>query len=115
MAIKRDPFKVLGIDRTKYNDADLKQLYLDLIRKYNPEKRPEKFEEIRSAYNLIKNSKSPYDVLAVAPVELTTNTMSREDLSKKLEEDLGIKSKKINFKKTMLLKKLEDIINDSGN
>ncbi|MEI6092215.1 MAG: DnaJ domain-containing protein [bacterium] len=115
MAIKRDPFKVFGIDRTKYNEAELKQMYLDLIRKYNPEKRPEKFEEIRSAYNFIKNAKSPYDALALAPVEMASTCLTKEELAMRLEDELGIKNKKINFKKTMLLKKLEDIINDTGN
>ncbi|MEI6080684.1 MAG: DnaJ domain-containing protein [bacterium] len=115
MAVKKDPFKALGIDRTKYTEAELKQTYLELIRKYTPEKRPEKFEEVRSAYNIIKNARSPYDVLAVSPVEMTESTMSKEQLRDKLEEDLGIKDKKVSFKKNIVLKKLEEILNDSGN
>jgi curved DNA-binding protein CbpA len=115
MAVKRDPFKVLGIDRTKYTEAELKDAYLNLIRKYGPEKRPDKFEEVRSAYNIIKNAKSPYDVLAVSPVEMTTGKLSKEELTATLEDDLGIRKQKIDIKKGVLLKKLEDIINDTGN
>ena len=119
MAVKRDPFKVLGIDRTKYTEAELKVAYLNLIRKYGPEKRPDKFEEVRSAYNIIKNARSPYDVLAVSPVEMAADKLSgklsKEELTATLEDDLGIRKQKIDIKKGVLLKKLEDIINDTGN
>jgi len=115
MAVKRDPFKVLGMDRTKYTDAELKQVYLDLIRKYNPENRPEKFEEIRSAYNIVKSAKSPYDILAISPVCMTESDLSRVELASKIEAELGIQKQRISFKKSILLKKLEEIVNDSGN
>ena len=115
MAVKRDPFKVLGIDRTKYTDAELKQVYLDLIRKYNPETRPEKFEEIRTAYNIVKSAKSPYDILAISLVEMTESNLSKAELAAKIEDELGIQKQKISFKKSILLKKLEEIVNDSGN
>ncbi|MCX6113465.1 MAG: DnaJ domain-containing protein [Proteobacteria bacterium] len=115
MAVKRDPFKILGIDRTKYTDAELKQTYLNLVKKYNPEKRPEKFEEIRSAYNTLKNARSPYDILAISPVEMIESNLSRTELAAKIEDELGIQKQKISFKKGVLLKKLEEIVNDFGN
>jgi len=80
--MKNDPFKVLSIDPGKYDEASLKKRYLELIQKYTPEKRPEKFEEIRTAYNTIKNARSPYEALSLAPIDMTGNitTLTKEEL-----------------------------------
>jgi len=113
----KNPFKILNMNPGKYDEASLKKRYLELIQKYTPDKRPEKFEEIRSAYNTIKNAKSPYEALSLAPVDMTGNskTLTKVELKDRLEENLGIKKARVNLKKDSLLKKLEEITNDTGN
>ncbi|MFH1223053.1 MAG: DnaJ domain-containing protein [Pseudomonadota bacterium] len=114
--MKKNPFKVLNVNPAKYDDNSLKKAYLELIKKYTPENSPEEFEEIRTAYNTIRNAKSPYEMLSLAPVNMTginTPLLAKDHLKAVLEEKLGIKKAKINLKKNSLLKELEEIINDT--
>jgi len=115
MIKKQNPFKTFGIEPGKYTDSSLKIIYLELIKKYPPEKNPEKFEEMRAAYNTLKSAKSPYDTLSIAPVKMVDSTKTKEELLKSLEIKLGIEKKKIEYKRNMLLKHLEEITNDIGN
>ncbi len=115
MTKKQNPFKIFGIEPGKYTDNSLKTIYLELIKKYPPEKNPEKFEEIRSSYNTLKNAKSPYDALSIAPVKMIASTTTKEELLKSLEIKLGIEKKKTEYKRNMFLKHLEEITNDIGN
>lgn len=49
-----DPMKVLGISANA--DAEtIRQRYLELIRTYSPERDPERFREIRAAYELVSD------------------------------------------------------------
>ena len=112
---RKDPFQVLNLDPNKYNDETLKKNYLELIKKYTPEKRPDKFEEIRTAYTALKNARSPYDLMALAPVRMCETTSSKEDLVNEFENRLGITEAKIKDKKSTLLNRLEEILNDTGN
>lgn len=111
---RRNPFQVLNLDPSKYTEETLKKNYLELIKKYTPEKRPDKFEEIRTAYSELKNAKSTYDVMALAPVKMC-DTVSNDELVKELENRIGITDAKIKDKKSTLLNRLEEILNDTGN
>ena len=111
---KKNPFQVLNLDPSKYTEEALKKSYLELIKKYTPEKRPDKFEEIRTAYSELKNAKSTYDVMALAPVKMC-NTIDTNELVKEFENRLGITNAKIENKKSTLLNRLEEILNDTGN
>jgi curved DNA-binding protein CbpA len=51
---KLDPYRVLGIDR-RASDADIKRAYFQLVRQYPPEQAPEKFQEIRAAYEELRD------------------------------------------------------------
>lgn len=113
MALRKDPFRVLGIDRNKYKQEDLKKVYLELVKKFPPEKRPDKFEEIRFAYDLIRHAKSPYDLMAIAPISMSKTNISRQEIVTRFEEELGIKDEMIKLKKNMILNKLEEITNDT--
>jgi hypothetical protein len=113
MAVRKDPFKILGIDRNNYKHEDLKKRYLELVKKFPPEKRPDKFEEIRFSYDLIRSAKSPYDLMAVAPIAMSDRDISKQELIAKLEGDLGIRDEKVRLKKNIILNKLEEIINDT--
>lgn len=49
----RDPYAVLGVER----NADIKiikRAYFQLVRQHPPEKEPETFKEIRTAYELVR-------------------------------------------------------------
>jgi curved DNA-binding protein CbpA len=111
---RRNPFQVLNLDPGKYTEETLKKNYLELIKKYTPEKRPDKFEEIRTAYSELKNAKSTYDVMALAPVKMC-DTVTNDELVKELENRIGITDAKIKDKKSTLLNRLEEILNDTGN
>jgi len=52
-----DPYEVLGID-WKADDATIRKTYLDLVKRYPPERFPEKFRQIADAYDLVKDRKS---------------------------------------------------------
>ena len=112
---KKNPFEVLNLNPNKYTDETLKKNYLELIKKYTPEKRPDKFEEIRTAYTALKNAKSPYDLMALAPVRMCETTSTKEELVTEFENRLGITEAKIKDKKSTLLNRLEGILNDTGN
>ena len=112
---RKNPFQVLNLDPNKYTDETLKKNYLELIKKYTPEKRPDKFEEIRTAYTALKNAKSPYDLMALAPVRMCETTSTKEELVHEFENRIGITEAKIKDKKSTLLNRLEGILNDTGN
>jgi curved DNA-binding protein CbpA len=112
---KKNPFEVLNLNPNKYNEETLRKNYLELIKKYSPEKRPDKFEDIRTAYTALKNARSPYDLMALAPVRMCETTSTKEELINEFETRLGITEAKIKDKKSTLLNRLEEILNDTGN
>ncbi|MFN0120407.1 MAG: DnaJ domain-containing protein, partial [Blastocatellia bacterium] len=44
-----DPYQILGVERTA-SEAVIKQSYFALLREHSPERDPEGFKRIRSAY-----------------------------------------------------------------
>ncbi|MDQ4077555.1 MAG: DnaJ domain-containing protein [Chloroflexota bacterium] len=53
VAPARDPYAVLGVDRGS-GDAAIKRAYFQKVRQFPPESEPEKFQEIRAAYESIR-------------------------------------------------------------
>ena len=53
-AFKKSAYEVLGVE--KENLDDIKTKYLELLRKHTPEHDPEKFMEIREAFELLTKS-----------------------------------------------------------
>lgn len=49
-----DPFQVLGVSADA-DEAGLRRRYLELVRQYPPEQCPEKFAEIREAYERVQD------------------------------------------------------------
>lgn len=49
-----DPYQVLGIDPSADSEAIRKQ-YLALVREFSPERAPERFAEIRAAYETLRD------------------------------------------------------------
>jgi DnaJ-class molecular chaperone len=53
----RDPFVVLGVDDTA-GDETIRQRYLTLVRAFPPDREPDRFQEIRQAYESIRDERS---------------------------------------------------------
>ncbi len=62
------PYDVLGIDR-RAALTDIKKAYFKMVRAYPPEEQPEKFKEIRQAYEQLKSpeSRSAIDMFLLQP------------------------------------------------
>ena len=52
-----NPYLVLGIDR-RADEGEVKRAYFQLVRQYPPESAAEKFQEIRAAYEQLRNPES---------------------------------------------------------
>lgn len=53
----RDPYGVLGLDRHA-SEAEIKRAYFQLVRQFPPEREPEKFRDIRTAYEQLRDAES---------------------------------------------------------
>lgn len=49
-----DPYDVLGIDRSA-DEPEIRQRYLQLVRQFPPERNPERFTEVRAAYEQVRD------------------------------------------------------------
>jgi curved DNA-binding protein CbpA len=63
-----DPYRVLGIDR-RAGDGEIKRAYFQLVRQFSPESAPEKFQEIRRAYEQLRTpeSRARVDLFLIQP------------------------------------------------
>ncbi|MGF1578433.1 MAG: J domain-containing protein [Gemmataceae bacterium] len=52
-----DPYQILGLPPDA-DDKTIRQRYLKLVREYGPDRHPEKFMEIRQAYELLKDEET---------------------------------------------------------
>lgn len=52
-----DPFQVLGVSRDA-GEAEVRARYLELVKQHPPDRDPEKFREIRAAYEAAKDPMS---------------------------------------------------------
>ncbi len=48
-----NPYKILGVERTA-SESEIKQAYFALVREHSPERDPEGFKRIRSAYEKLR-------------------------------------------------------------
>jgi len=62
----RDPFVVLGLDETAGDDA-IKQRYLALVRAFPPDREPDRFQEIRQAYETVRNERGRLELKLLHP------------------------------------------------
>jgi curved DNA-binding protein CbpA len=52
-----DPYQILGISPASDDEA-IRGRYLELVRQFSPERNPEKFAEIRNAYEQLRDLKT---------------------------------------------------------
>lgn len=50
------PYELLGVD-SNADDKAIRSAYLELIKTYSPDRAPERFKEIASAYETVKDEK----------------------------------------------------------
>lgn len=64
----QDPYAVLQIDRRADENA-IRRAYFRLVRQYPPEQEPEKFQEVRVAYDLLRSpeSRAKVDLFLLQP------------------------------------------------
>ena len=62
-----NPYRVLGVAGEENSDEVIRQNYLALIHKFSPEHAPERFREIREAFEKIKDEKSRLEFLLFDP------------------------------------------------
>lgn len=62
-----NPYKVLGLE-TSASKQEIKKAYFRLIRTYTPEKQPEKFMEIREAYEYLQDESNRSHIEAISTI-----------------------------------------------
>jgi len=77
-----NPFSVLGIAENA-TDAEIKQAYLDHVRRYPPEREPARFQVIREAYESIRTYRDRLQLYLFKPPaadldELVAQTVSSD-------------------------------------
>ncbi len=79
----RDPYSVLGLDR-QASEAEIKRAYFHLVRQFPPEREPEKFRAIRTAYEQLRDAESRAQIalfLLQPPLPLPNRRRPSYDLS----------------------------------
>lgn len=77
------PYQILGVD-PKASLADIKRAYFKRVREFPPEEQPEKFKEIRKAYDQLKSpeEKALVDMFLLQPApDITDLTKGRYDVA----------------------------------
>jgi curved DNA-binding protein CbpA len=66
--VKKSHYEILGVAKTA-PAAEIKRAYFTLVRKYQPDRSPEEFKEIRAAYETLADEKkrSEYDAVGNLP------------------------------------------------
>lgn len=62
----KDPFAVLGVDDDAGDEA-VKQRYLALVRSFPPDREPDRFQEIRCAYEAVRGERERLEVKLLHP------------------------------------------------
>jgi len=79
----RDPYEVLNVAR-RADDQTIKRAYFQMVRQYPPEREPEQFQTIRTAYEQLRtpDSRALTDLfLLQPPPELPNRRRPQFDLS----------------------------------
>ncbi|GMO39213.1 MAG: hypothetical protein Ta2F_15610 [Termitinemataceae bacterium] len=65
---KQNFYQILGIEKSA-GDEEIKRAYFNMVRKFQPDNAPEKFKEIRNAYETLKDKKKreKYDAIGEIP------------------------------------------------
>ena len=75
------PFEILDITESA-SDSEIKSAYLKKVRQFNPEQFPEKFKEIKEAYNAVSTPKKRLEYRLFHFIEPDINTLIVSSLKK---------------------------------
>lgn len=89
-------YEVLNINKNS-SEKEIKDRYMTLVRKYPPEKEPQKFAEIREAYEILCNPKQRQE----HDFELEIELKKRREILKKIEEEADKALKNGNYDKAI--------------
>ena len=78
-----DPYEVLGI-ATDADEAAIRQLYLELVRQFPPDRAPERFTAIRAAFDELRDPARRIQNLILRPSRTTTLDALTHDLHARL-------------------------------
>jgi curved DNA-binding protein CbpA len=87
-----NPYAVLGLER-RATQTDIKRAYFKLVREFPPEEHPEKFQEIRAAYERLKSveERAAVDMFLVqAPPDTPKLPRGRYDVSIHAEDAITL-------------------------
>jgi curved DNA-binding protein CbpA len=87
-----DPYAVLGLSH-QASEADIKRAYFQLVRQFPPERQPEKFRVIRTAYEQLRDpeQRARMDLFLVQPPPpLPKQRRSSYDLSVHVDDLLTL-------------------------
>lgn len=93
-------YEILNINKDS-SKKEIKERYTILVRKYTPEKNPQKFAEIREAYEILCNpiQRQEYNI------ELEIELKKRIEILKKIESEAELDLKEGNYEKAIKLYK----------
>lgn len=70
-----DPYQLIGVDANS-DDQDIRKAYLQKLRQYPPAQNQHKFQQIRQAYDLIKDEESRISARLFHVCEITPETIA---------------------------------------
>jgi len=79
-----DPYEQLGLPAGA-DDAMIRRRYLELVRQYSPDQAPERFAEIRAAYDALRD---PAKRVEARILDLEMKAYSLESITAQLQERL---------------------------
>ncbi len=74
-----DPYEILGVS-PQADEAQIRSRYLDLVREFPPDRAPERFAEVRAAYDALRDP--------VMQAERQLLSLATTDSLEKIESDL---------------------------
>ena len=77
-----DPYLLLDVTEAS-SDQEITRAYLKKVKRYSPEKAPEKFQQIRAAYELIKTPRDRLNYRLFTKERLDTQVLLDTLLQKK--------------------------------
>lgn len=75
----RDPFTVLGV-ADDADDVEIRQRYLMLVREFPPDRAPERFQELRAAYDALSDERKRLETKLLHTNEAALTRLSMDAL-----------------------------------
>ena len=70
------PYELLGVD-SNADDKAIRNAYLELIKTYPPDRAPDRFKEIASAYETVKDEKNVWNIICSIQTSPSTGLLRR--------------------------------------